>query len=249
MLQSILFIIKKQGDVGRIIFMKTDRIFIVEDNLTSAKYLKTLLEKEGFEIVGIADSGKEAIEKLKVCDLDLVLMDIILKDEITGLDVSLSVMQMHPECKIIFLTADAEQEMIDFAVDVKAYAYLMKPYREKEIVATVRMALLHKTEKTKQENRSFVTLRNGYRFDLKHNQLEKDGTAVALSPTMLKMIRLLALNHDNVVSTKQLNIHIWNKQKNNSTLRSLINRFRNSVDKNLIISVNSVGYMVKSDKT
>ncbi len=229
--------------------MKTMRIFIVEDDLVSAEYLKTILEKENSEIIGIADNGNDAIDALKTCGADLVLMDIILKGKLTGIETALTLKRMHPECKVIFLTAYADQEMVDSAVNVRASAYLMKPYREKEIIATIRMALHqeHNTEKNMPTAKSYIPLQHGYGFDLRHDRLVQDGSIVPLSQTMLKMIRLLSSNHDNVIPTETLSTYIWNEQKSNSTLRSLINRFRKTVDEEIIINVNGVGYLLKSD--
>ncbi len=215
---------------------------IVEDDLVSAEYLKAILENAGFQIIGIVSGGAEAIEALRGCNVDLVLMDIILKDSVTGIEAALK----HPECRFIFLTAYADDEMVESAVDVRAVAYLMKPYREKEIVATVRMALAQRETKHTAQQPSSVVLSHGYAFDFRHDRLEKDGQTVPLPATMLKLVRFLSLHHDEVVSPEALSAAIWDAPKRNSTLRSLINRFRSSVDRELIVSVSGVGYTIRS---
>ncbi len=222
--------------------MKSKRILIVEDDLISAQYLKAVLEKEGFEVTDIIDSGEEAIKRLNGCSPDLVLMDIILKDEVSGIEAAIR----HPECKTIFLTAYADEEMMESAVDAKAIAYLMKPYREKEIITTVKLALSHeeKTVPTPLSSNA-ITLENGFCFDIRHDQLEKDGTILPLSPTMLKLIRILSLNRGNVVTHEAIAAAVWNEPKSNSTLRALVKRFRDSIDEDLIVSINGIGYMVR----
>ncbi len=222
--------------------MKSKRILIVEDDLISAQYLKTVLEKEGFEVTDIIDSGEEAIKRLNGCRPDLVLMDIILKDEVSGIEAAIR----HPECKTIFLTAYADEEMMESAVDAKAIAYLMKPYREKEIVTTVKLALSQKKKAVSEPApRSAITLENGFCFDIRHDQLEKDGSVLPLSPTMLKLIRILSLNRGNVVTHEAIMAAVWDGPRGDSTLRALVKRFRNSIDKDLIVSVSGIGYMVR----
>ncbi|BDY12226.1 response regulator [Hydrogenimonas cancrithermarum] len=225
--------------------MKKKSIFIVEDDLVSAQYLKEVLEVEGFDVVGIADSGEAAISHLKGCRADIVLMDIILKGSMTGSEAALFLKQMYPECKIIFLTAYADQEMIDYAVDAKAFAYLMKPYREKEIIATIKTALARESEETTEHSLT-IPLKNGFSFNKEKHRLEKDGKEIPLSEKKLKLIEILAANKNSIVSNEQLSMHIWSEPKSNSTLRSLINRFRTAVGDDIITNVNGVGYAVIS---
>lgn len=221
--------------------MKPQRILIVEDDLVAAQYLRTVLEKEGLEVVGVIDRGREAIERLRGSPIDLVLMDIVLKDDITGIEVALH----HPECPVIFLSAFADRELMDSAVEARAVAYLMKPYREKEIVATVRLALSRiKEDAGKPKPLTYIALKGGFRFDFERDHLEKEGKIVPLSVTKLKLIRLLALHHGNVVSQESLLSYIWDEPKSGSTLRSLVNRFRKSIDARLIENVNGLGYRI-----
>jgi len=218
------------------------RVFIVEDDLVSAQYLREMLENEGLEVVGSVDTGEEAVRRLAHCDVDIVLMDIILKGAMTGSEAALHIRSLHPACKIIFLTAYADDEMIDYAVDAQAFAYLMKPYREREIVATIKTALAKPSEGNAKSGK--ISLKHGFRFDREKRRLEKNGKEIPLTPKKLKLIELLALNKASVVSNEQIALHIWNEPKDNSTLRSLITRFHSTVGDDLITNVNGMGYTV-----
>lgn len=220
--------------------MELKRILIVEDDLIAAQYLKTILEQEGLEVIGVIDRGREAIEQLRECSIDLVLMDIVLKDDVSGIEAALH----HPECPVIFLSAFADSEMIDLAVDAKAIAYLMKPYRKKEIIATVKLALSRNKSTQKPKPLSSINLKGGFRFDFDHDRLEKDNKIIPLSIAKLRLIRLLALHHGNVVSQESLLSYIWDEPKSYSTLRSLVNRFRSSVDVHMIENVSGLGYRI-----
>ena len=223
---------------------KNNRIFIVEDDLISAQYLREILEQEGFDVIGSSDTAEGAIEKLRECNVDLVLMDIVLKGAMTGSEAALRLRKMHPECKILFLTAYADDEMIDYAVDANAFAYLMKPYREREIIATIKTALAQPEKKNPSDEK--IVLKNGFVFDRVKKRLEKDGYELPLTPTKLKLIEILALNKNSIVSNEQLAMHIWNEPKDNSTLRSLITRFRITIGDDIITNVNGMGYTISA---
>lgn len=223
---------------------KNNRIFIVEDDLISAQYLREILEQEGFDVIGSSDTAEGAIEKLRECNVDLVLMDIVLKGAMTGSEAALRLRKMHPECKILFLTAYADDEMIDYAVDANAFAYLMKPYREREIIATIKTALAQPAKKNPSDEK--IVLKNGFVFDRVKKRLEKDGYELPLTPTKLKLIEILALNKNSIVSNEQLAMHIWNEPKDNSTLRSLITRFRITIGDDIITNVNGMGYTISA---
>ncbi len=223
---------------------KNNRIFIVEDDLISAQYLREILEQEGFDVIGSSDTAEGAIEKLRECNVDLVLMDIVLKGAMTGSEAALRLRKMHPECKILFLTAYADDEMIDYAVEANAFAYLMKPYREREIIATIKTALAQPEKKNPSDEK--IVLKNGFVFDRVKKRLEKDGYELPLTPTKLKLIEILALNKNSIVSNEQLAMHIWNKPKDNSTLRSLITRFRITIGDDIITNVNGMGYTISA---
>jgi len=221
---------------------KKPRVFIVEDDLVSAQYLREMLENEGLEVVGSVDTGEEAVKRLAHCDVEIVLMDIILKGPMTGSEAALHIRSLHPACKIIFLTAYADDEMIDYAVDAHAFAYLMKPYREREIVATIKTALAKPSEEERKSGK--ILLKNGYAFDRTNRRLEKNGKVIPLTPKKLRLIEVLALNKPGVVSNEQLALHIWNAPKDNSTLRSLITRFHATIGDDLITNVNGIGYTI-----
>ncbi len=226
--------------------MKKNTILITEDDLISAEYLKEVLIKEGYEILDVIDSAEEAIKKCKVTEPDIILMDIMLKGKLSGCEAAVEIGRNHPKCIIIFLTAYAETEMIEYAVKSKAYAYLMKPYREKEILATIKVALSHDPIDTPKEEEEIIELKNGFSFDTKHRCLYKEGKEIPLTSKKLKLIELLATNKNSTVSNEQICMQVWGEMKSNSTLRSLIFRFRSSIGDDIITNSNGAGYSVSS---
>lgn len=221
---------------------ESKRIFIVEDDLLSAQYLKEMLEAEGFAISGISDTAEGALNTLAACGADLVLMDIMLKGTMSGSEAAVRIKRAHPECKIIFLTAYANKEMVEQAAEAKAAAYLMKPFREREIVATLTTVLALHTDA--DETGGNIVLKNGYVFNKSQNRLELNSKEVPLTKTKLKLIKILAEHKNSVVSTEQLLNSAWNESKKNSTLRSQITRLKKIVGDDLVTNVNGLGYTI-----
>ncbi|WP_456402578.1 response regulator [Hydrogenimonas sp.] len=219
-------------------------VFIAEDDLLSAEYLKKLLEREGYTVSGVADSAEETVRVCKKLKPDAVLMDIMLKGSLTGTEAALQIRQFLPSCKIIFLTAYAESEMIEYAEMSRAYAYLMKPYREQEILATLRVALTHDGEEACDGTDDLIELKNGFFFDTNRRRLIKNGKEIPLTSKKLRLIELLAKNKNSTVSNEQICLQVWSEIKSDNTLRSLIHRFRNAIGDDIITNVNGVGYSV-----
>ncbi len=223
---------------------KKNTVFIVEDDLLSAEYLKEFLIKADYDVLDIVDTAEEAVQKCKTLQPDIILMDIMLKGQMSGSEAAVEIEHLHSGCKIIFLTAFAEQEMIDYAVESKAYAYLMKPYREKEILATLKITLMQDHIPPEEEDPDLIQLKNNFIFDNKQRRLYKGDQEIPLSLKKLKLIELLAKNKNNTVSNEQISMYIWDEIKSNSTIRSLIYRFRSEINDDIISNANGVGYSI-----
>lgn len=218
------------------------KILVVEDEFISAEYLKELLMGDGYEVVDIVNSGDRAIEQSVCLKPDLILMDIMLKGGMSGCEAAVKIHQHNKEIKIIFLTAYAEEEMIEYAVDADATAYLMKPYRENEILATIKLIFAHEKEMVVQIDTESIHLTKGYSFNLKQQRLFKENQEIHLGKKPLRLVEILAKNRNISVSNEQLCTYVWGESKNDRTLRSLIYRIRRLLDYDIIENVNGLGY-------
>lgn len=218
-------------------------ILIVEDDLLSAEYLKEILQQKEYVVVGIVDTGRDTIKMCKSHAPDIILMDIMLKDNISGSEAALQLYNHHCPSKVIFVTAYAEEEMLDFAARAKAYGYILKPYREQEIFATIRLALAHDAPEENLDT-NIVQLSHGFTFHLDSSTLYKDGKEIPLAKKKRKLLEILAKNRNHTVSNEQICRHVWGELQNYSTLRSLVYRIRNAIGEDSITSVNGLGYMI-----
>ncbi len=133
--------------------MSEVKILIVEDERILALGLKKKLEKLGFKVTATASTGEDAIKSVKSDKPDLILMDIVLKGEMDGIDAAKLIISMH-NIPVIYLTAYADDKTINRAAQTYPYGYLMKPYKERELKANIDMAL-HKFQHEKESIMDF----------------------------------------------------------------------------------------------
>jgi two-component system chemotaxis response regulator CheY len=114
-------------------------ILIVDDALFQRHLVKEILQDQGFELREAA-SGEEALEKLKISETDLVLLDITLPGK-NGLETLEEIRRTHPFVKVIMVTAQAQKGIMLQAVKLGAEDYLIKPIKPDRLIQTVRKVL------------------------------------------------------------------------------------------------------------
>ena len=224
------------------------KIIIVEDELIAAEFLKEILEEAGAEVIDIIDSGKEAIEVCIKKEPDVIFMDVMLCDNISGCEAAVEISRRNGCSKIIFLTAYIDEEMIDYAAQSGAVGYLTKPYNKAQIIATLKLNTTCREKSTPilEEKPEKIILKNGYIYLTKQNRLLKDNKEIELGPTAIKLIALLCTQPDISISNTQISMHVWGKEVNDRTLRSLMFRIRTATDSELIKNISGTGYMIQT---
>lgn len=113
------------------------RILIVDDHEVVRLGLKALLERHPqFEVIGEAGNAKEAIEQVTRLHPDVVLMDIRLPGT-SGIEACETIVENHPETKVIILTSYAEDEMLFSAIRAGASGYVLKQIAAEELVRAI----------------------------------------------------------------------------------------------------------------
>ena len=120
--------------------MKKAKILIVEDEPIVAEDLKKTIRNIGYEVVGHTINAKEAIKKAIELHPDLILMDIVLRGERNGIDASIEI-KSRTGIPIIFLTAYSDIKLMDRAKATEPYGYIVKPFQERQVFASIEMAL------------------------------------------------------------------------------------------------------------
>ena len=125
--------------------MAKTKVVIVEDESIVAKDIQNCLENLGYTVPTIVATGEKAIQAVEEHKPDLVLMDIILKGEMNGIDAATFIKDTY-NIPVIFLTANADDTTVNKAKLAEPYGFIIKPYRDKELQTTIEM-VLYKHEK------------------------------------------------------------------------------------------------------
>lgn len=132
--------------------MTEREILIVEDERLVAEDLKDALEEMGYEVIGIIDEGEKAIEKAGEKEPDLVLMDIVLKGDMDGIEAADEI-KSELNIPVIYLTAYADDKRLERARTTEPYGYIVKPYRKRELHSNIEMAFYkHEMERKLKES-------------------------------------------------------------------------------------------------
>ena len=121
-----------------------EKILVVDDIDNIAFIIKTILSREGYD-VSTAYGYYDAREKMAKTDFDLVLTDIELGEDKTGIDILKEVKKTNPTCPVILNTGNPGIITESEAKRMGAYDYMSKPVEQKKLLHRVRMALRHKT--------------------------------------------------------------------------------------------------------
>ncbi len=131
-------------------------IFIVEDESIVAKDIQISLVKLGYNVVGVANNGADAIKQITEKHPDLVLMDIMIKGPLTGIEVCEKLKETL-NIPVIYLTAYADEATLSKAKITEPYGYILKPFKEIDLHSSIEMsAYKHKKDVELKKERDFL---------------------------------------------------------------------------------------------
>ncbi len=120
--------------------MSKGQILIVEDEGITALHIRNTLEGLGYDVVGISSYGEDAINKAAEVRPDLVLMDIILKGIVDGIDAAEKIRSIL-NIPVIYLTAHADEGTLQRAKLTEPFGYIVKPFSERDLSISIEFAL------------------------------------------------------------------------------------------------------------
>lgn len=113
------------------------RVLIVDDALFMRNMLRDIFSRGGFEVVGEAGDGEEALAQYQLLRPDLVTLDIVMP-KVTGLQALREIMALDPEACIVMCSALGQEALILEAVESGARDFIIKPFREPQVLAIAR---------------------------------------------------------------------------------------------------------------
>jgi len=122
---------------------KPAKILVVDDAVFMRRMIGDILRKEGYEIGGEAENGKDAIEKYQQLKPDLVTMDIVMPkiDDIDGIGAVKEIMKIDPKAKVLMVSAMGQHALVVEAIQAGAKDFVTKPFQPSRVIEAVRRVL------------------------------------------------------------------------------------------------------------
>ncbi len=205
------------------------KVIIVEDEPLISLNLSMILQKRGFEVVGQAANFKDAYELFCANKPDIILSDIRLEEDVSGIEV-VKELKKIADFQVIYLTSYADDAMIEKAIETNPIAYITKPFKENDLNASLKLATMH------IENKNI-------HFDFEYNQETKSlfrrNEQIILSKQESDLFHICYLNKGSFLPIYSIEYHIWGDDYvSDSTRRGLIHRLKKKLN-NVIFEYSS----------
>lgn len=119
------------------------RILIVDDAAFMRMLLKDMVTKAGYEVAGEAVSGKEAVEKYKELNPDVVAIDTMMP-EMNGVEATREIMKLNPMAKVIICSSIGQQMIVMEAMQAGAKDFIVKPFRQDKVIETLSKVMIER---------------------------------------------------------------------------------------------------------
>ena len=225
-------------------------ILVVEDEPEISYTIKQYLEQKDFTVT-ILNDGIEAVEIIKKCEPDLIILDWLLPGK-SGLEICADLRKTPATSKIPILMLSSRSENFEkvTGLDNGADDYIAKPFNSSELIARIK-ALLRRARPI------FSTAKlvyNDVEIDLEHYKAYKNKVELKLAPIEFKLLQLFLENPEKIISKNTLMNKIWGADiyVEDRTIDVHITRLRKALSRSsntqfeLIRTIRSVGYILKS---
>lgn len=212
-------------------------ILLVEDNETLAKGIIYSLEQEKFEVIH-KTNVKETIKFLQNQKPKLVILDISLPDG-NGFDLYEKNIK-NKNISTIFLTAKDDEDDIVKGLEAGAEDYITKPFSIRELIARINKIIL------RNKKNSIIKVKD-IEFDIDKMVVYKDEKEISLTSLELKILNLLFMNLNKVVTRNYIIEKIWEwtgNDVNDNTVTVYLKRIREKLVTDIIITIKGLGYRI-----
>lgn len=226
-------------------------ILVVEDEPPMQSFLRSLMRSHGFEAL-LATTVEEAIKLAATHTPDVVLLDLGLPDG-DGIDVVRRLRTWSTTPILVISARQRDRDKVD-ALDAGADDYLTKPFSAQELMARVRVALRHRTQRATDASPIFET--DGLTIDLARRQVTRDDHAIALTPIEYKILENLVLHAGRVVTHAQILRAVWGPHAENRAhyVRVHVHALRGKIERDptqprILITESGIGYRLLDETT
>ncbi len=221
------------------------RVLVVDDEERMVRFIRMNLEHDGFQ-VSEALNGRQAVQKLRDVNPDLILLDIMMPD-LDGFEVLETIREVST-VPVIMLTAKGEEDDRVRGLELGADDYITKPFSPREMVSRVK-AVLRRTEGASGSMHGLMEIDSRLKIDFDRREIWLEGKLVKLRPTEYRLLFHLVQNAGWVVSHDQLLQKVWGYEYRDEPhyVRLYINYLRQKLEQDpanpkYILTERGVGY-------
>lgn len=217
------------------------KILLVEDNEPLAEGLIYSLEQKNYKTI-YAKNVKQTIEIIKDSKIDIAILDIALPDG-NGFDLYKDYISKKG-IPSIFLTAKDEEDNIIKGLKLGAEDYITKPFGVRELIARIEKIIL------RQKKNTIIGV-GDISFDMDKMAVYKNDKKVELTSLELKILHLLFLNINKVVTRNDIIDKIWEwtgNDINDNTVTVYLKRIREKIQTNIIVTIKGIGYRIDEEQ-
>ncbi len=216
------------------------QVLLVEDDEMIAKGLKYSFEQNKFDLIHKMNV-KDATYFLKNNKIDFIILDISLPDG-NGFELYNKVIKKL-NIPTIFLTAKDDEETVVKGLELGAEDYITKPFSTKELIARINRIIL-------REKKNLIIEAKDIKFDIDKMVVYKDNKKIDLTSLELKILHLLFININKVVTRNEIIDKIWEwtgNDVNDNTVTVYLKRIREKLQSDLIITIKGIGYRIDEE--
>lgn len=216
------------------------KILIVDDEAQIAKQTESKIKKMGYSKIRIATTYKKAMQYIKDDLPDLILLDINLESDKNGIDLATEKEVFH-KIPIIYITGYSNKQNIKALIESNFKHYINKPINDEVLEMNMEMALDYR--------QGIIDIGHDFSYDFDKKELFYQKEPFSLSKYQKILLERLINGKGEAVSTKLLEFEVWgSKLVADNALRMLIKSLREKLNKDMIITVPSLGYRLDLPK-
>lgn len=216
-------------------------ILLIEDNESIAKALLYSLNQKGYDIVHKTNI-KDTLSFLEKEKVELIILDISLPDGdgFTLYEDTIKKLKIPT----IFLTAKDEEDDVVKGLELGAEDYITKPFSTRELIARINKIIL-------REKKNLIIKVKDIKFDIDKMVVYKNEEKIDLTSLELKILHLLFMNLNKVVTRNYIIDKIWEwtgNDVNDNTVTVYMKRIREKLKTKIIITIKGIGYRIDKDE-
>jgi two-component system, OmpR family, KDP operon response regulator KdpE len=225
-------------------------ILLIEDEPQMRRFLRITLRSQGYRLVE-SETGSDGLTQAATRNPDVVLLDLGLPD-LDGIDVTKRLREWTQTPIIVISAREQEQDKIH-ALDAGADDYLTKPFNAGELLARIRVALRHMSQRDADQQEPVFILDN-LRVDLAKRQVFVGEQEVHLTPIEYKLLMVMVRHAGKVITHNQLLKEVWGPAHVNEVqyLRVYMTQLRHKLEADparprFLMNEPGIGYRLKYD--